>query len=217
MRYKKNFFSLLPQSIIAVLAASCCLFPCQGVAFAPIIKVMSNSSSLELDAVTSELVKSAKKGDVPEIIQDLERLAILLDQSDHLMKDSHVFLENYIGQVNRQHGLCLTLDQVLNASKELVKHLSLSEEELEGYETGLELLEELHSFRNNPLCSYQFAKHRKKSKANVWSWLTVATVTAGAVTVCALCPTAIPGVLDGLMTITLKLISQKNKKTGLNI
>lgn len=112
--------------------------------------------------------------------------------------------------MNNQFGTMVTLSEVIHLTRELISHIPMPDSESEEYFLGLNLID-----NNTPGFAYgeslgflNLIRHHH-NRSNVWTWLSVATVTAGAVAVCIFCPgTAVP-VISGAVEIGKAIISNQ--------
>jgi len=93
----------------------------------------------------------------------------------------------------------LTVSDLLHLTRKTIQQFQIPEEQMEKYFVGLDLIE-YHQSELNSLGSVRLIKHHKE-KSNFWTWLSIATITAGAVTVCIFVPEAAPGIIGGAVEL----------------
>ncbi len=159
--------------------------------------------------MVSYLADQTNRGNVAGILQQLGNVADELAKSEDAITDSRKFLEHFIDRMNSQYGTAVTLPQAIQFTRELIPQLSISDREVADYFAGLSLIDSNASgFTYNDNLSYvQLASHKS---GKFWTWLSVATVTVGAVVVCIFCPQAAVPVINGAVEIG-KLIVDNQK------
>lgn len=145
------------------------------------------------------LFHQAEMGDIEGIGFQLNQIAQMLQSSDDALTDSCWFLQDLVNAMNTQYGVSLTVSSLLHLTRETVQQFQIPENQMEKYFVGLDLIE-YHQSELNSLGSVRLMKHHKE-KSNFWTWLSIATVTAAAVTVCIVVPQVAPAIIGGAVEI----------------
>lgn len=154
------------------------------------------------------LAREINKGNITGILEQLQSSAELIRGSNDPIGDSRAFLQNTIDKMNAQFGTRVTLSEVVQFTRQSLDLLLIPGDEIDGYLLGLNLIEgnsSDYAYSKEWGC-VNFAKHNRSS--NFWTWLSVATVTAGAVVVCIFCPEATIPVINGAVEIGKTIIDR---------
>jgi hypothetical protein len=172
------------------IATSFSEYPCQ---FSPYAN---------FDFMTQTLFEYAIKGDVEGVQLQLKMIADMLEESDDGLNNSCQFLNALVNKINIQYGTSLTLSQLIQITRESIHQFRFPDNQFENCMVGLDFIE-LHQQSLNEIDCSKFVylvKHRKNNN-NFWTWLSIATVSVAAVTVCIVVPQVAPGVIGGAVEI----------------
>lgn len=150
------------------------------------------------DFMIQNLFGYANLGDVEGIQLQLKMIADMLEQSDDALNDSCQFLNALVNKMNIQYGTSLTLSYLIHITRESFHQFQFPENQFENYMVGLDLIELRQSslYEVDPSGCVYLVKHHKNNN-NFWTWLSIATVSLAAVTVCIAVPQVAPGVIGG--------------------
>lgn len=178
-----------------------CSMPNQVNSLPPTPSSVFFPSSGDFDAIICNLLNHAHGGDMEGVDLQFKNIAEMLEQSDDALRDSYQFLDELVNKLNSQYGTSLTVSELLQITRESIRRFPLTENNIEKYQFGLDLIE-LHQASLNKLDPGGFVaiKHHK-NKSNVWTWLSVATISVAAVTLCILLPESAPAVISGAVEV----------------
>lgn len=171
--------------------------------------IFKTSSFSDYDSIIFDLVNQTSRGNIEGVLHQLENVAERLKRSDDAITDGSVFLQRFINSMNDLYGTSVTSPQILQLTREFVRWLPIPDDEIGNYFLGLDLIDNQpfgFVYHETP-CPLTLVRHHKRS--NVWTWLSIATVTAGAVVVCVFCPEAAIPVIEGAVEIGKLIISDQ--------
>ncbi len=151
------------------------------------------------DCIIQDLFNRAEAIDMEGIDFQFKTIAEMLEHSNDALTDSCLFLEDLVKATNLRYGTSLHLSELLQLTRESIQKLQIPESQIEKYLVGLDLID-YHQSELNALGSVRLVKHHKE-KSNFWTWLTVATITAAAVTICIVLPQTAPAVIGGAVEV----------------
>jgi hypothetical protein len=194
---KNNF-----MNVVLICSSLVFSIPSAAISTTPIQASTSILSSDNFEPTILTLFQNANRGNMNGVQLQLQIIAERIGQSTDPLADSHQFLIELVNQLNAQYGISCTLAALLNMTRESMTLFQIPEDHIEKCITGCDLIEGYQSY----LCETDsaelvyLAKHHK-SKNYFWHWLTVATISAAAATVCIVVPQTAPLVISGAVEV----------------
>lgn len=187
-----------------------CLIPSTGSSNPALVTgIFSSAIPINWDITIYKLTNQIQIGKTEYILKELEIIASMIEKSEDAVTDSYIFLQRFIDKMNDHFGASLTVPQILQLTKETILRCPIPNYEIDKYFWGLDLIEnEISGISCHKNSGYlNLIRHEKNN--NFWTWLSVATVTAGAVVVCIFCPGASTEVIKGAVKIGETLINNQ--------
>lgn len=184
--------------ITIVCACISSIFPSYGFAYSNLI------CPSDYDHIIYNLIECAHRNDIEGVELQLKNITVMLAESDDALRDSCEFIQHLVDKLNFYYGTTLTVSDVIRLSRTAIQQFPISEKLMQQYSVGFDLIELQNE--ENPF-DIQSIKH-KNDNNSFWTWLSVATVTAGAVTICIFSPQSTPAVVGGAVEIAKALLGK---------
>lgn len=196
---KKYMLSFFKQARNRYIALSSFLISIPNLAIADFRIPNDYSYEFTNEIIIQNLLKEAKFGNIESLAFELNQITEKLCSSNDPLSDSCSFLQALTRAIHTQYSISVPLSNMLQLTRETVQKFQIPESELAKYFVGLDLIE-YHLAEADCSGSVSLVKHHKE-KHNFWTWLSLATITAAAVTVCIVVPQATTAIIGGAVEV----------------